>query len=132
MSALGSASDNVIITDKWIPQHEFLQRASIFITHGGLSSVRESIEHEVPMLVIPFDADQPGNAARVVYHHLGLRVFPNQMSGAELVELCEQIYASPRYRENLREMKHEFECQRARQPAAELIESLLHPRPDSI
>ena len=75
-SALGPVPEHVIVTNKWVPQIKVLRRAAVHITHGGFTSVRESIECEVPMIVIPFDADQPGNAARVVYHDLGVRVFP--------------------------------------------------------
>ncbi|NBX78711.1 hypothetical protein EBQ93_05065, partial [bacterium] len=35
-------------------QIEVLQHAHLFITHGGLHSVYESIAHQVPMFVIPF------------------------------------------------------------------------------
>jgi zeaxanthin glucosyltransferase len=103
-------------------------RAAVHITHGGFASVRESIECEAPMIVVPFDADQPGNAARVVYHQLGVRAFPNQTTSSELVELCRQVYASPAYKENIHKMKVEFDRQRARQSAADLIEELLTPR----
>ena len=63
---------NVQIT-QWAPQLEFLALASLFITHGGLGSVREAAFYGVPMIVFPFFNDGFGNASRVVYHHLGLR-----------------------------------------------------------
>ncbi|HLZ86222.1 MAG TPA: nucleotide disphospho-sugar-binding domain-containing protein, partial [Puia sp.] len=56
---------------KTVPQLELLQRARIFITHGGFSSIRESLFYGVPMIVFPGWHDQSGNAARVVYHGLG-------------------------------------------------------------
>lgn len=34
-------------------QHEYLSRASIFITHGGITGVREALLNRTPMLVIP-------------------------------------------------------------------------------
>ena len=45
------------------------------ITSGGMNSIAECIEKEVPMLVCPLSlkSDQLGNSARVVYHGLGLR-----------------------------------------------------------
>lgn len=57
-----------------VPQLTVLARSSLFITHGGLNSIQESIALGVPMLVLPVDKrwDQPGNAAKVVYHGLGL------------------------------------------------------------
>jgi UDP:flavonoid glycosyltransferase YjiC (YdhE family) len=41
-----------------------LARADLFITHAGASSVHEAIAAAVPMLVLPFSADQPTIAAR--------------------------------------------------------------------
>ena len=125
LSTFGSVPDDVIIVNKWIPQIKVLSRAAVHITHGGFASVRESIECEVPMIVVPFDADQPGNAARVVYHELGVRAFPNKITGSELVEVSHQVYASPKYKENIRKMKVEFDRQRARQSAADVIEAIL-------
>jgi MGT family glycosyltransferase len=55
------------------PQLEILKHADIFITHGGFSSVREAIYFGVPMIAFPCNWDQPGNAARIVHHKLGLR-----------------------------------------------------------
>ena len=57
-----------------VPQLTVLARSSLFITHGGLNSIQESIALGVPMLVLPVDKrwDQLGNAAKVVYHGLGL------------------------------------------------------------
>lgn len=119
------AADSVIVVSKWISQITLLRRASVYITHGGFSSVREGIEAEVPMIVIPFDSDQPGNAARVVYHELGVRVFPGKVVGPQLVEMAKQLSVSTNCRTSLRRMKREFDLQRATQSAADLIESFL-------
>jgi len=57
-----------------VPQLHVLQRADVFITHGGLNSVLEAILLHVPMLVYPLNTkwDLPGYAARVVAHGVGL------------------------------------------------------------
>jgi len=128
MSAFGSLPDNVIIMNKWIPQIRVLSKAAVHITHGGFTSVRESIETEVPMIVIPFDADQPGNAARIVYHNLGVRVLPNEFVGAKLIELTRQVYTSPSFKENVHNMKIAFDRQRSKQSAADIVESLLREK----
>lgn len=58
-----------------LPQLHLLKQADLMINHGGMQSVTECIMLEVPMLVFPLnpDLDQKGNAARVVYHKVGLR-----------------------------------------------------------
>ncbi len=65
---------------------ELLSRADLFITHSGLNSIKESIFYAVPMLVFPieFKTDHPGNAARIVYHVLGLRGDARKDSAPEI------------------------------------------------
>ncbi|KHN72525.1 UDP-glucuronosyltransferase [Toxocara canis] len=48
----------------WAPQSSILlhKRTKLFFTHAGLKSIRESICAKVPMLAIPFFADQAKNA----------------------------------------------------------------------
>lgn len=45
------------IARPYIPQLEMLQRSTLFITHGGMNSVSEGLYYEVPLLVIPQEAD---------------------------------------------------------------------------
>jgi zeaxanthin glucosyltransferase len=54
------------------PQLALLRRAAVMISHGGLNSIREAVYLGVPILVLPIDMDQPGNAARVAYHRVGV------------------------------------------------------------
>jgi UDP:flavonoid glycosyltransferase YjiC (YdhE family) len=56
-------------------QMEVLKNSDLFITHGGMGSIKESVEYEVPMIVYPLDPiyDQNGNAFKVEFHGIGLR-----------------------------------------------------------
>lgn len=58
-----------------VPQLDLLRNCDMMITHGGLTSIKECIQQNVPMLVYPINRkfDQNGNAARVYFHNLGLR-----------------------------------------------------------
>lgn len=73
-------------TFSWVPQQKILSASHLFITHGGSNSIMESLYYEVPMLVCPLNSiwDQPGNAARVVYHGLGQRFIPGKDHKEEL------------------------------------------------
>ena len=59
--------------DDYFPQYNLLKHVDLFITHGGLNSIKEAIHFEVPMLVFPFAKhwDPLGNASRVLYHKFG-------------------------------------------------------------
>lgn len=54
----------------FVPQLAVLEVADVFVTHGGMNSVSEALACGVPMVVIPFMADQPTNARRL--QELGL------------------------------------------------------------
>lgn len=61
--------DNIKVYDV-VPQLSVLKQADVFVTHGGMNSISEALVHGVPMVVIPFIADQPTNARRI--RELGL------------------------------------------------------------
>lgn len=69
----GLERDNVWVLPT-VPQTELLRLADVFVTHGGLGSIREAIDAVVPMLMIVahHQFDPPGNAARIQYHGLGI------------------------------------------------------------
>lgn len=69
-----SNTDNVHFF-KRVPQLEVLKHADVFITHGGMGSIKEAIEYKVPMLVYPLDPhyDQNGNALKVEAKKIGLK-----------------------------------------------------------
>ena len=57
IESLGPIPANVIVAPH-VPQLEVLQRASVFVTHGGMNSVSESLYYGVPMVVIPQMGEQ--------------------------------------------------------------------------
>jgi zeaxanthin glucosyltransferase len=69
-----------------VPQRGLLKDVDVFITHGGLNSVLESAYAGIPMLLVPLNNkwDQNGNAARVVYHGLGIKA--NLQDNKEAIE----------------------------------------------
>lgn len=61
------------VTD-FAPQQWALEQADAVVTHGGLNTVMDAIASTTPMLVMPIAFDQPGVAARVRHHGLGLQL----------------------------------------------------------
>jgi UDP:flavonoid glycosyltransferase YjiC (YdhE family) len=68
---LAGSPGNVFVL-RGAPQLWLLRRAAVFVTHAGLGSVREAVALRVPMIAVPQQFDQPGNAARVAHHGLGV------------------------------------------------------------
>jgi len=58
---------------RYVPQLKVLAVADLSINHGGIHTIHECLHFGVPMLVYSGKrSDQPGCAARVHYHGIGL------------------------------------------------------------
>lgn len=88
-------TDNVFTFD-YLPQLDVLQHTDLFITHGGLGSVKEAFHNNVPMLVVPMNKfiDQNGNAARVKANGLGNFLNIDAYSKAEVKEKIKTLLPS--------------------------------------
>jgi len=73
-SGFTSVPDNVFLFQS-VPQLYVIKQADLVISHGGMQTITECILLQTPLLVFPLnqELDQPGNAARIVYHKIGLR-----------------------------------------------------------
>lgn len=71
IAALGTVPQNFIVRN-FVPQLEVLQRANVFVTHGGLNSVHEGLLEGVPLVVIPQQIEQAMVALRVMRTGAGI------------------------------------------------------------
>jgi zeaxanthin glucosyltransferase len=92
---------------KNVPQLHVLSRANVFITHGGLNSIKEAIYAGVPMLVYPSNSttDQNGNSSRVVFHKLGLRGNIREDTEKEITEKIDVLLTDKMFIENIKRVK---------------------------
>lgn len=108
-----------------VPQIELLKRCTAMVGHGGLSSVKECIFMGVPMLLVPFSYDEPGNAARVVYHGLGFCLKAEEVSAKALGLRLDILLKEESYRANARQMAQKFKAKEDSSPACAAIERAL-------
>lgn len=66
--------ENVLLTG-YVPQVDLLNYVDIMISAGGLGTIKECYQANVPMLLLPTNkkGDHPGNASRVQANGRGLR-----------------------------------------------------------
>ncbi|SFF09105.1 glycosyltransferase [Thermoflexibacter ruber] len=110
-----------------IPQLYILSKTDLFITHGGLNSVKEALHFIVPMLIYPlnWNYDQLGNAARIFYHRLGLRGEISQDSPKEIAEKIQELLTNPIYKQNLQAFKEKTETKYTEERVLTLFEELM-------
>ncbi|KXN66852.1 glycosyltransferase family 1 protein [Conidiobolus coronatus NRRL 28638] len=79
--------DNIKVLN-WAPQKSILnhKNTKIFISHGGLDSIYESMDAGVPMMLIPFYADQPRNAMLVTENGVGDYIEWGVNSDSEIIQ----------------------------------------------
>jgi MGT family glycosyltransferase len=96
---LGEIPDNFIVRAS-VPQLKILERASIFITHGGMNSTMEALYNGLPLIVLPQMGEQQITAQQIADLGLGMTL-PNstRSKAAELVQAVETVRREPSYRE---------------------------------
>lgn len=62
-----------------VPQISLLEEVDIFITHGGVNSVREAAHCGVPMVVIPWEGDTLCSAQDVINGKYGKAIGPREI-----------------------------------------------------
>jgi zeaxanthin glucosyltransferase len=118
----GEPGSNLLIV-QWAPQLSMLQRAAAMVTHGGINSIVEGIHFSVPMLIVPGLRDQPGNAARAVYHGIAVTARMKDLTAGQLVSLIEKAMHNPDLRKAMSGMQARMEAESGMAAAAELIEA---------
>ena len=114
---------NVLVLPE-VPQLEVLERASLMVSHGGFSSVKECVFQGAPMVLLPLFYDHPGNAARVVHHGLGVMGSFAGASAPRLGQWMDAVMNDPRYKERVQRMSRVFRDWEARAPGVELVERM--------
>ncbi|MEW2267327.1 macrolide family glycosyltransferase [Streptomyces sp. NPDC047853] len=96
-AALGALPVNVLAR-RSVPQLEVLDRAALFVTHGGMNSVNEAMFAGVPLLVVPQGADQPMVARRVVELGAGLSIRTENVTEDSVRAVARRLLEDSRYR----------------------------------
>jgi UDP-N-acetylglucosamine:LPS N-acetylglucosamine transferase len=60
------------------PLHEIFPHASLLVSHGGHMTVFEALQHEVPVMVMPFQPEQAHNGVCLERLGCGSRLIPSQ------------------------------------------------------
>lgn len=96
---------NVYIS-KWFPQQDIFRHPNIklFITQGGLQSMEEAIYNHVPLLGMPFYADQYSNVEMIVSRGFGLSIHHEGIKKDVFKETIVEIISNPKYRNKVKEL----------------------------
>ncbi|KAF5305374.1 hypothetical protein FQA39_LY09203 [Lamprigera yunnana] len=95
-----------VLTSKWLPQPEVLNHRNIklFITQGGLQSMDEAIYSHIPMVGVPFFADQDFNIDKMVKKGFGLSVDYRTLKKEDFKETILEVINNPKYKSRVKKL----------------------------
>jgi MGT family glycosyltransferase len=112
-----------------VPQLEVLQRATVFITHGGLNSIHEGLYYGVPLVIIPQQIEQLLNARSVEKLGAGLiidkRMAGKQVTAEDLRQALETVLSQPRHREAATKVQQTLRATGGYRQAADEIQAYI-------
>jgi MGT family glycosyltransferase len=112
-----------------VPQLEVLQRAEVFITHGGINSVHEGLYYGAPLILVPQQFEQLLNARCVAARGAGLileaHLRGQPITTAQLRPALEVVLSESRYRAAARELQRSMRAAGGYQEAANQIQDYI-------
>lgn len=103
-ATLGPVPDNFLVAP-YVPQLDILPRTHVFVTHGGMNSVMESLYYGVPMVVIPQQVEQAMTARRIAEMGLGIALENDAVDVTTLREAVERVTNEAAFRQRVQHMQ---------------------------
>lgn len=97
-SDLGKIPDNFYVGE-YLPQLQILEKADLFLTHGGMNSINESLYYGVPMIIFPQMLEQKANAYRIEEIGAGI-MCRSRLTKSQLTKFIDNIYSDNSYLDN--------------------------------
>ena len=126
-SELSSVPSNVRI-EEYVPQTALEDRPDPIISHGGVNTVLSALSRGIPLLCIPFGADQPDNVQRCVDAGAGLRLDRRWLTTGRLKRAIQKILNQGSFRQQAQEMQQTLRRHNGPEEAADLILRLADAR----
>ncbi|XP_046745933.1 UDP-glucosyltransferase 2-like [Diprion similis] len=106
----------------WLPQYATLRHPNVkaFVTHGGLMGTLEAVHAGVPMIGIPFFADQMSNIAGYANRGFAVNLNYETLSKESFSEALREVLTNPDYQSNVARVSRLFK-DRPLPPLAEAI-----------
>lgn len=121
-SQLNNVPDNFHLYS-YVPQCKVLEQADLFITHGGMNSVNESLYYSIPMVIYPISSEQTLNGQRTV--EAGAGIMPQKQNVESLERAVKRVLNDPCYRMNAEIVSQDFKQSGGPEQAVQEIQNYL-------
>jgi len=119
-TALHAVPQNFLLAP-FVPQLEVLQHTSVFVTHGGMNSVMESLYFGMPVVVVPQMREQEVTAQRCAGLGLGMALDNADLTAEKLRAAVEQVHHTPILGEHVLAMQQTMRAAGGYQRAVDAI-----------
>lgn len=96
-AALGPQPPNIHV-ERYVPQSLLLPHCDAVVTHGGHNTVLGALSFGVPLVVVPYFADQLDNAARCTALGVGRVISPSELSPEKVREEVSAVLGNGQYK----------------------------------
>lgn len=124
-SAFAQHLPPLVSAHAYVPQLRVLERADVFVTHGGANSVMEAMYYGVPVIVIPLCNDQPVQAHFVERSGTGRWLEKADATPERAHALMTELLTNPTYRDRARRVRDSYRRTDGCKGAAEAIVAAL-------
>ncbi|XP_069681643.1 UDP-glycosyltransferase UGT5-like isoform X1 [Periplaneta americana] len=102
-----------LMVGKWMPQNDILAHPNIrlFISHAGMLSTQEAVYHGVPVVGVPFLADQFSNIYKLSLRGLGEKLEYETVTKERVLQTVRAVLGNYSYRDNMRNLSVLFKDQ---------------------
>ncbi|HEX8493237.1 MAG TPA: glycosyltransferase [Pyrinomonadaceae bacterium] len=114
-----------IVAFEYAPYGEILPRAAAIVHQGGVGTTGQAMRAGVPMLVVPFNHDQPDNAMRIARLGVGRSLTRNHYKAKRVAAELNQLLSEPRYARKAAAVGQVVRSEDGARAAADAIESIL-------
>jgi hypothetical protein len=121
---LGSVPANARIA-QFVPHAAVLTRSGLLVSHAGHGIVAKALYYGVPMVLVPWDRDQPGVAARAAALGVAEVVARHDLTEQRLSAAIDRVLGNPHYQEHAARIASRLQAQDAVAMARARIEELL-------
>lgn len=126
-AGLGSPPANVTVKPT-VAQLEVLRSASVFVSHGGLNSVSESLHHSVPLVVVPQMGEQDMIARQVAALGVGLFLPRHEVTADVLRTSVNRVLYDKEFRRRAALVRRSFDAAGGAARAADAVVAFTRSR----
>ena len=103
----GPQPPNVHI-ERFVPQSLLYPYCAVAVIHGGSGTMIGALQHGVPLVVMPFGVDHPGNVLAAQAAGVARALDPEQMTAEDVRVAISEMLMRNEYRDNARRIQAEI------------------------